>query len=43
MCIASMFFDGTLDPTGGTITPDAGAPGNGLTLRVADAEPFRVA
>ncbi len=40
--IESMFFDGTLDPAGGTITPDADAPGNGLTLRVADAEPYRV-
>ncbi len=41
--IESMFFDGTLDPAGGTITPDADAPGLGLTLRVADAEPYRVA
>ncbi len=41
--IESMFFDGTLDPTGGTITPRSDAPGNGLTLRVADAEPYRVA
>ena len=41
--IESMFFDGTLDPTGGTITPDDGAPGNGLTLRVSDAERYRVA
>ncbi|MDQ2755186.1 MAG: mandelate racemase [Actinomycetota bacterium] len=41
--IESMFFDGTLDPTGGTITPDADAPGNGLTFRAADAQPYRVA
>ena len=41
--IESMFFDGTLDPTGGTITPNDEAPGNGLTLRVADAERYRVA
>ena len=41
--IESMFFDGTLDPSGGTISPDAAAPGLGLTLRVADAEPYRVA
>ncbi|OFE15149.1 mandelate racemase [Humibacillus sp. DSM 29435] len=41
--IESMFFDGTLDPTGGTITPDADAPGLGLTLRLADAERYRVA
>jgi L-alanine-DL-glutamate epimerase-like enolase superfamily enzyme len=40
--IESMFFDGTLDPTGGTVTPDSHAPGNGLTLKAADAEPYRV-
>jgi len=40
--IETMFFDGTLDPTGGTITPDANAPGNGLTLRAADVESYRV-
>jgi L-alanine-DL-glutamate epimerase-like enolase superfamily enzyme len=39
--IESMFFDGTLDPTGGTIRPDATAPGHGLTLRHNDAEPYR--
>ena len=37
-----MFFDGTLDPSGGTITP-RDEPGNGLTLRDSDAEPYRVA
>ncbi|HEU5037517.1 MAG TPA: enolase C-terminal domain-like protein [Nocardioides sp.] len=41
--IESRFFDGTLDPTGGTITPDDGAPGNGLTLRTTDAAEYRVA
>ncbi len=41
--IETMFFDGTLNPSGGTITPDADAPGLGLTLRVADAERYRVA
>ena len=40
--IESMFFDGTLDPTGGTITPDSRAPGNGLTLRSADVADYRV-
>jgi len=40
--IESMFFDGTLDPTGGTVTPDPDAPGLGLTLRSADAEQYRV-
>ncbi|MGN6160386.1 MAG: enolase C-terminal domain-like protein [Marmoricola sp.] len=41
--IESMFFDGTLDPTGGSITPDSHAVGNGLVLRVADVERFRTA
>lgn len=40
--IETMFFDGTLDPQGGTITPDSSAPGNGLTLRSNDIEEFRV-
>ena len=31
--IEDMFFDGTLDPTGGAVTPDPVAPGNGLTVR----------
>lgn len=31
--IETMFFDGILDPTGGTLRPDPGAPGNGLTVR----------
>jgi L-alanine-DL-glutamate epimerase-like enolase superfamily enzyme len=39
--IESMFFDGILDPTGGTIAPDASAAGHGLTFRAADAEPYR--
>ncbi len=39
--IEKMFFDGTLDPQGGTITPDNSAPGNGLTLRSSDVEAFR--
>lgn len=39
--IESMIFDGTLDPSGGTIRPDSDAPGNGLTLRTTDAESFR--
>ncbi len=41
--IESMFFDGTLDPTGGTIRLDAVAPGNGLALRTSDAAEYRVA
>lgn len=41
--IESMFFDGTLDPVGGSLTPDPQAPGNGLTLRQAEAAGYRVA
>lgn len=41
--IEVMFFDGTLSPTGGVIRPAADAAGNGLTLREADAERYRVA
>ena len=40
--IESLFFDGALDPTGGVVRP-SDAPGNGLTLRASDAEPYRVA
>jgi L-alanine-DL-glutamate epimerase-like enolase superfamily enzyme len=40
--IESLFFDGALDPAGGVLRLDAKAPGNGLTLRRADAEPYRV-
>jgi hypothetical protein len=39
--IENMFFDGALDPAGGTIRPDPDAPGLGLTLRTADAERYR--
>jgi L-alanine-DL-glutamate epimerase-like enolase superfamily enzyme len=39
--IERMFFDGTLDPQGGILTPDAGRPGLGLELRSADAERYR--
>ena len=39
--IESMFFDGTLDPAGGVVRPDPGAPGLGLTLRTSDAERYR--
>ena len=37
-----MFFDGTLDPTGGTIRPDPVAPGHGLTLRAELATRYQV-
>jgi L-alanine-DL-glutamate epimerase-like enolase superfamily enzyme len=40
--IEDMFFDGTLDPSGGVITPDPTAIGNGLTLRPDVAERYRV-
>ncbi|MGI5193682.1 enolase C-terminal domain-like protein [Streptomyces sp. CA-288835] len=40
--IESMFFDGTLDPTGGDVRPNGG-PGHGLTLRTEDVEEYRVA
>jgi len=40
--IERLFFDGVLDPTGGAIRPDASAPGHGLTLRTADAQPYRI-
>ena len=39
--IERMFFDGTLDPGGGILTPDPDAPGLGLTLRESDAERYR--
>ncbi|MFG2721274.1 enolase C-terminal domain-like protein [Streptomyces sp. NPDC048416] len=40
--IESLWFDGTLDPAGGHITPGSdGAPGHGLTFKTADAEPYR--
>jgi L-alanine-DL-glutamate epimerase-like enolase superfamily enzyme len=39
--IERMLFDGTLDPDGGVLKPDPGQPGLGLTLREADAEPYR--
>ncbi|MER6171469.1 enolase C-terminal domain-like protein [Streptosporangium sp. NPDC001681] len=40
--IESMFFDGVLDPTGGSVRLRPDAPGHGLILRRADAEPYRV-
>lgn len=39
--IENMLFDGTLDPTGGTITPRDNAVGNGLTFRDDVAEQYR--
>ncbi|AIY00517.1 mandelate racemase/muconate lactonizing enzyme [Arthrobacter sp. PAMC 25486] len=39
--IETNFFDGCLDPAGGTLTPST-APGNGLSLRSADMAPYRI-
>jgi L-alanine-DL-glutamate epimerase-like enolase superfamily enzyme len=39
--IERMFFDGTLDPAGGVLTPDPERAGHGLELRTADAERYR--
>jgi L-alanine-DL-glutamate epimerase-like enolase superfamily enzyme len=41
--IERMLFDGTLDPAGGSVTPDLSRPGHGLELKGADAERWRVA
>lgn len=41
--IESMFFDGALEPLNGSVRPYPGSPGNGLTLREADVERFRLA
>jgi L-alanine-DL-glutamate epimerase-like enolase superfamily enzyme len=40
--IERLLFDGTLDPTGGTIRPDPRAAGHGLTLRQDAIERYRV-
>ncbi|MCW2941178.1 MAG: mandelate racemase [Actinomycetia bacterium] len=40
--IETMFFDGTLDPTGGGVRPAPDTPGHGLTLRTPDTERFRI-
>ncbi|MCH5670441.1 enolase C-terminal domain-like protein [Streptomyces gilvus] len=39
--IEDMFFDGALDPTGGTVRPLCGV-GHGLTLRTEEVEDYRV-
>ncbi|HWG23707.1 enolase C-terminal domain-like protein [Actinospica sp.] len=39
--IESRFFDGALDPAGGSITPSADAPGHGLAPRESDMEAYR--
>jgi L-alanine-DL-glutamate epimerase-like enolase superfamily enzyme len=40
--IERMFFDGALDPTGGTVRPHPTAPGNGLCLRREVASRYQV-
>ncbi|WP_128434238.1 enolase C-terminal domain-like protein [Streptomyces cyaneus] len=40
--VEDMFFDGALDPTGGTVTPTHGI-GHGLTLRAEEVQEYRVA
>jgi len=39
--IERLFFDGTLDPAGGTMSPDLDRPGHGLALRHRDTERYR--
>lgn len=39
--IEHMLFDGALDPKGGALVPDQGRPGNGMALKVTDAERYR--
>jgi L-alanine-DL-glutamate epimerase-like enolase superfamily enzyme len=40
--VESLLFDGTLEPSGGRLVPDAGRAGLGIELKTADAERFRV-
>jgi len=39
--IERLFFDGTLDPSGGSMRPDQDRPGHGMALRTADTERYR--
>jgi L-alanine-DL-glutamate epimerase-like enolase superfamily enzyme len=39
--IERLFFEGTLDPSGGVMSPDPDRPGHGMTLRSADTERYR--
>jgi L-alanine-DL-glutamate epimerase-like enolase superfamily enzyme len=41
--IESVLFDGALDPSGGTITPDRARTGHGLELNPAAADPYLAA
>lgn len=39
--LENLLFDGVPRPSGGSLAPDYSAPGNGLTLKRADAEAYR--
>jgi hypothetical protein len=39
--IERLFFEGTLDPSGGVMSPDPDRLGHGMTLRSADTERYR--
>ena len=41
--LEDLLFEGTLSPQGGSMTPDPGRPGHGMTLRESDAAPYRTA
>lgn len=41
--VERLLFDGTLDSSGGSVTPDPTVPGHGLHLKEADAAPYQVA
>ena len=41
--IEGMLFEGAPRPSDGAIRPDLARPGNGLELKAADAEPYRIA
>ena len=40
--IENEFFDGVLDPSGGSVTPDQSTPGLGLVLKEPDAEKYAI-
>jgi len=40
--IEAEFFDGALDPAGGSVTPDPGAPGLGLAFNEGDVEHYAI-
>jgi L-alanine-DL-glutamate epimerase-like enolase superfamily enzyme len=41
--IEHMLFDGCIEPVNGRLQPDVTRPGNGLTLKLADAQRFQAA